>query len=478
MASTNGPKDYMIYRSEKAGVIDILSLLFRRKKLSSYRFVETNGETGVHDDPWVIALTLLIQKTLKTISVPMKWTGYYLELLINLLALNGGIIGLLWHILTFSLVIPKRDSAEFRSFIGHIDGRVDLYNKKSTEMNYFQLMDPESSLDDFNVLDLSMMASKIVYENAAYIENAVTKHWKMHFVGFYSCWNKFLNDHTTQAFICCDKAEDASVIVLAFRGTEPFNANDWSTDVDLSWLFTGKMGNIHLGFLKALGLQNELSFLLGFPKEFSAPADKPLAYYAVRKVLKSLIKQHPNAKIIVTGHSLGGALAAIFPALLSYHNQSDILNAMYGVMTFGQPRVGDTLLATYMTAFVRLKYYRMVYRYDIVPRVPFDVPPIAMFKHFGTCIYYNEWYKGQAVIVSPNPNYFDPLYMISMYFWAWVDLLRALIIGVTEGKDFREGYISILYRMTGLVVPGIASHSPRDYVNSGRLAKIANKIMV
>lgn len=82
------------------------------------------------------------------------------------------------------------------------------------------------------------------------------------------------------------------------------------------------------------------------------------------------------------------------------------------------------------------------------------------------------------VIDSPNPNYFDPMYMIPMYFWAWIDLLRALIIGQTEGKDFQEGYISILYRMVGLVIPGVASHSPRDYVNAGRLSKIANKIMV
>ncbi|KAM0949248.1 putative triacylglycerol lipase [Dioscorea sansibarensis] len=482
MASNDGsPKGYMIYRPEKAGVIDILSLLLRRKSLSSYKFVETTegyNTAGVHDDPWVIALTLLIQKTLKAISVPMKWIGYYLEFFLNLLALNGGILGLLWHILTFSLVIPKRDSAEFRSLIGLIDGRVDLY-KKSSEMNYFELMYPESSLADTNVLDLSMMASKIAYENPAYVEKTVTDHWKMHFVGFYNCWNKFLNDHTTQAFICCDKDEDASVIVLAFRGTEPFDANDWSTDVDLSWLLsTLKMGNIHLGFLKALGLQNELSFLLGFPKEYSGPADKPVAYYAVREVLRSLIKQHPNAKIIVTGHSLGGALAALFPALLSYHNQSDILNAMYGVMTFGQPRVGDTILAAYMTTIVRLKFHRMVYRFDIVPRIPFDMPPAAMFKHFGTCIYYGDWYKGQVVIDSPNPNYFDPLYMIPMYFWAWIDLLRALIIGQTEGKDFQEGYISILYRMAGLVIPGVASHSPRDYVNAGRLSKIANKIMV
>ena len=109
MASNDGsPKGYMICRPEKAGVIDILSLLLRRKSLSSYKFVETTegyNTAGVHDDPWVIALTLLIQKTLKAISVPMKWIGYYLEFFLNLLALNGGILGLLWHILTCMLHI-------------------------------------------------------------------------------------------------------------------------------------------------------------------------------------------------------------------------------------------------------------------------------------------------------------------------------------------------------------------------------------
>lgn len=207
---------------------------------------------------------------------------------------------------------------------------------------------------------------------------------------------EFLNDYTTQAFIFCNKETDADLIVLAFRGTEPFNANDWSTDVDLSWLFANKLGNIHLGFLKALGLQDEKSFLLGLPTNFNSSEDKPIAYYSVREELRRLVKEHKNAKIVVTGHSLGGALAAIFPALLSYHSQSDILSSYYGTFTYGQPRVGDAIFGAYVTAILRAKSYRMVYRYDIVPRVPFDAPPLALFKHFGTCVYYKSWYNAEV----------------------------------------------------------------------------------
>lgn len=79
---------------------------------------------------------------------------------------------------------------------------------------------------------------------------------------------------------------------------------------------------------------------------------------------------------------------------------------------------------------------------------------------------------------APNPNYFDPMYVIPMYSSAWIDLFKALLLGATQGPDFKESFVSILYRLSGLVIPGVAFHSPRDYVNSGRLAKITKKITV
>lgn len=255
----------------------------------------------------------------------------------------------------------------------------------------------------------------------------------MHFVKFFNCYNsklalqylriyriswfvmnnliicakiylaEYLKSRGTQAYAFTDRPDNANLIVVAFRGTEPFNALDWITDVDLSWLSMGKLGCVHLGFMRALGLQDETHTDQGFPREYTESDEgKTLAYYSIRSTLQGLLGKHPDAKILITGHSLGGALAILFPAILALHEESGILDRVYGVMTFGQPRVGDATFGMLMSYVLGERYYRMVYRYDLVPRVPFDKPPVAQFKHFGTCIYFNSWYVGE-VRVSLEP---------------------------------------------------------------------------
>lgn len=289
-----------------------------------------------------------------------------------------------------------------------------------------------------------------------------------------------MGDHTTQAFVFTDKAEDASVVVVSFRGTEPFNMRDWSTDVNLSWLGMGELGHVHVGFLKALGLQEEdgKDATRAFPKAApNAVPGKPLAYYALREEVQKQLQKHPNANVVVTGHSLGAALATIFPALLAFHGERGVLDRLLSVVTYGQPRVGDKVFAGYVRANVPVEPLRVVYRYDVVPRVPFDAPPVADFAHGGTCVYFDGWYKGREIAKggdAPNKNYFDPRYLLSMYGNAWGDLFKGAFLWAKEGKDYREGAVSLLYRATGLLVPGIASHSPRDYVNAVRLGSVAS----
>ncbi|OAY84986.1 uncharacterized protein LOC109706574 [Ananas comosus] len=478
MASESPNKEYVIYRHEKIGLLDILSLLIFRRCLLSYKFVEISDAKSVElrnvQVDSLTARTLLCQKFLSAISKPLKSFGGIIEFLLNLVAFNGGILRFILSALTGKIKIPDPEAAYYRSIIAYIDDRLDLYKSKSF-IGDFPLIEPKKGRLYEEFSELTMMASKVAYENAAYIEEAVTDHWKMHFVGFYSCWNKFLNNYTTQAFIFCDKAEDANYIVLAFRGTEPFNAKDWVTDIDLSMLYMGKLGYVHLGFLKALGLQDEKDYRKGFPKDFPVEPDQPIAYYTLRAELKLLLRKHKNAKIVITGHSLGGALATIFLCLLAMHDQVDILKSLLGVLTFGQPRVGNAGFQDYVDSVMISNYYRMVYRFDIVPRVPLDIPIISPFKHGGICMYYNGWYERKEDKEVPNPNYIDPKYIIPMYLNAWGDLIKAFFLGKTQGKDFKEGIISLLYRALGLIVPGVASHSPRDYVNAGRLAKMTAK---
>lgn len=215
----------------------------------------------------------------------------------------------------------------------------------------------------------------------------------------------------------CDKPIDANLILISFRGTEPFDADDWITDFDYSWYEIPKLGKVHMGFLEALGLgdrvnpstfHQQLQAKGIYPTPLVEPddAEKKLipemvemtAYYAVRSKLKDLLKEHKNAQFVVTGHSLGGALAILFPTVLVLHEEMELMQHLLAVYTFGQPRVGNRQLGRYMEArleYPDARYFRVVYSNDLVPRLPYDNKTF-LYKHFGICLYYNGLYYEQV----------------------------------------------------------------------------------
>lgn len=186
----------------------------------------------------------------------------------------------------------------------------------------------------------------------------------------------------------CDKPKDATLILISFRGSEPFNADGWSTDIDYSWYEIPKVGKLHMGFLEALGLRNRedtttfrYCLQTKITKEFNGidkihiQSPDMTAYYMVREKLKSLLEEHKNAKFIVTGHSLGEALAILFPIALVIHEEKKLMERLFGVYTFGQPKVGNRQLEKFTEAHLDHpvpKYFRVVYCNDLVPRLPYD----------------------------------------------------------------------------------------------------------
>ncbi|KAJ0074748.1 hypothetical protein Patl1_33878 [Pistacia atlantica] len=549
---------YLIVRPEQGGILDLAKYLVLGDIRSGVKFLEFENPSGaeqlpVGDHRWVIVVSIIARKIIGFFGKPLEYTGYVVDFFLNLLSQNGNLLGLLHNLLHGKVVIPRRGTQTFLSTIGHLDDRIDLY--KGQDLVEQLICDSDSGESSVNLkmgnralMDLCMMASKLAYENAEVVKDVV-HHWKasysisMHFVDFYNCWNDFQKEMSTQVFILCDKPKDASLILISFRGTEPFDADDWSTDFDYSWYEIPKLGKVHMGFLEALGLGNRTNaetfqyhlqskaanFSLSKSDDMTGNSSKGpesipprtefglekngsdnsfdseelastvippealevTAYYAVKSKLKSLLKDHKNAKFVVTGHSLGGALATLFPAVLLLHEEMEIMQKLLGLYTFGQPRVGNRQLVSFMEAHLDSpvpKYFRVVYCNDLVPRLPYD-DKTFLYKHFGVCLYYDSFYVEQFLLFivmtcifstacilkkvdeEPNKNFFGLRYLIPEHLNAVWELIRSLTMGYTYGPEYKEGWFSILLRILGLALPGISAHCPTNYVNSVRLGK-------
>ncbi|CAL9026751.1 unnamed protein product [Prunus brigantina] len=459
MASDKPFCNHMLLRPEDVGFSDLLHILFS-KHLERRRFCHSSEQTehDLDEGRLLIFLSILVQKLLRFVAGPMAGVGRVIEMCLNIFSSRQNMVGLLQNFLG-GKGMPGKSSRTFVSFIGHLDKRVELdRNIKFTDGNYNAA--------------LCMMASKISYENKFYIETTVQDHWKMEFLGSYDFWNDYQRKATTQAFMLRDRSDDHDTIVVAFRGTEPFDADAWCSDFDISWYQLEEVGRIHGGFMKALGLQNNS---WPKPEEFKQDNSHPaLAYYGIRDILKKHLLENDKARYIITGHSLGGALAILFPAILTFHNGKDsdlLLKRLEGVYTFGQPRVGDKDFGRYMEKKMKehkIKYFRFVYGNDIVPRLPYDDKAL-MFKHFGTCLYYNRQYEVQVLEEEPNKNYFDPTAAMSKHLTAIWELIRSFIIPYAKGPEYKESWLLKAIRVFGVIIPGVAAHNPQDYVNSTRL---------
>lgn len=501
---------YLIIRSERAGFGDLWRF-FKKGDTGSEsgtNFIESSFDDHEIDDDqendddalmkwgvlygiggieerWVILVSVIVRKVLALLNKPLEWIGYFVEFFLNLISLNGNLFGLFFNVLQGKTVIPQRGSTTFMSSTGFLDQRMNLYEADKPSNNGIDKLGSRS------LMDLCIMASKLSYENDNVVQDVVLNLWKMHFVGFYNCWNDYQKRMSTQVFILCDKPTDASLILISFRGTKPFDANDWSTDFDYSWYKIPELGRIHVGFLEALGLgsrtdttsfQHHLQVKdielasSDSPKQgtISSPdMAKSTAYDIVKSKVKELLALHPNAKFVVTGHSLGGALAILFPTVLVLHEEKEMMEKLQAVYTFGQPRVADSKLGKFMETQLNepvARYFRVVYCNDVVPRLPYDNNTF-LYKHFGVCLYYNCFYSQQKVDEQPNRNYYGMKYLIPAHVNAAWELIRAFGMRYMYGSEYKENWCSIMLRVVGLALPGLSAHSPRDYVNSVRLGR-------
>jgi pimeloyl-ACP methyl ester carboxylesterase len=145
----------------------------------------------------------------------------------------------------------------------------------------------------------------------------------------------------TEAFLCSravlqSGGSPKSIAYLVFRGTEPGDFRDIRTDVRAS-LEKVKSGDskmqLHSGYLAA--------------------------FNHVKPELEASLSRLKCDQLILTGHSLGGALAIVATRLLA----ADSTGACY---TFGAPPIG----AVDVQDGLKTPVYEIVNETDIVPRLP------------------------------------------------------------------------------------------------------------
>ncbi len=205
--------------------------------------------------------------------------------------------------------------------------------------NKFDAASLKSSTFSWKASITTAVCSHLAYEKSAVVEATMRQRYQMQ-----SC--EFVQNDDTECFV----AANADTIIVAFRGTA--GTADWIGN--LKFINTSaSYGELHRGFY--------------------------FAFQAVKSNLEQLIRAAGSStrKLVITGHSLGGALATVSAA--EWQGVFDVAS----VHTFGQPRVGRPNFVAHTQQHYGSKFFRMVNDDDIVTRVPPWYGHVGILRHFG-----------------------------------------------------------------------------------------------
>ncbi|CAD5218413.1 unnamed protein product [Bursaphelenchus okinawaensis] len=134
-----------------------------------------------------------------------------------------------------------------------------------------------------------------------------------------------------------------------------------------------------------------------------------------------LFAQNPHYEVLVTGHSLGGAMASI--AAMDLVHMAKVPSEQVKLVTFGQPRTGDQKFAEDHDRLIP-HTYRITHGRDIVPHVP----PVGFegYNHHTSEVWYNNnMLPGDDYIVCEeqedykcsNSNYLNYSILAHLYYY-------------------------------------------------------------
>lgn len=163
-------------------------------------------------------------------------------------------------------------------------------------------------------------------------------------------------------------SHELAVIVVAFRGSENF-------------------GQAFAQFVEVLAVP-KIKFLDGEVQSYWKQGFEAL-WQCMKAEVKALVSENPSYQLWVTGHSLGGAMASLASAWLSYNNFAARKNIIS--YTFGMPRVGNYDYAYHHDKLVN-NSWRVVNYDDAVPHFP-SVASVSILNgpyHHGVEAFYGK----------------------------------------------------------------------------------------
>jgi len=213
--------------------------------------------------------------------------------------------------------------------------------------------------------------------------------------------------YNANGYVAYDPVEKA--IVVSFAGTDPLSITDWIDDIDFfatPYSPCSSSGcEVHQGFYNTyLSVQSQ-----------------------IRTAVQSLWTTYgKSSHFQITGHSLGGALAA--SCAIDFY-------VTYGVepqyvYTFGEPRVGNSEFATYYNSKIH-NHFRVTHHQDPVPHLPTE---LMGFYHENREIFYASNPNGTYVTCATgeDPNCSDQ-YLIDLNVADHLDYM---------GFDFTSTYLT------------------------------------
>lgn len=169
-----------------------------------------------------------------------------------------------------------------------------------------------------------------------------------------------------KGYIGMDRTNDLTVV--AFRGS--LSVMSWVTDFRASQALNAtkilndvKNGN-DTNPSKGTDLCDSCTAHKGFWESWKQARE------AVLDTIDFCLKEYPKNRVVLTGHSAGGAIATLAAAEIKKRAHDRKKSIKCDLYTYGAPRVGGKKISDFITNQGMGDIYRVTHRNDMVPRLP------------------------------------------------------------------------------------------------------------